>query len=231
LIEYINRLLGALLGVFAIIQVALLLGKKRSQPTAWRLALSFLLVVVLTGLFGAVVVKYNLAHLSISVHLLFAIILIQIQLALVYAVQAKLFLMTIDVRVQRAVLACLLLIFIQSAIGTGVRMYVDDVSKALQYEQRENWLANEPVAFLIHRSFSWIVLLSTLLLAWFGRTSEWKRKLYQLAAIVVMSMIAGIVLYYADMPAIAQPIHLLLATVAITQCISILLLAGKKAVA
>jgi hypothetical protein len=36
-------------------------------------------------------------------------------------------------------------------------------------------------------------------------------------------MITGIVLFYANMPAIAQPIHLLLASVAITQTVAVLL--------
>jgi hypothetical protein len=36
-------------------------------------------------------------------------------------------------------------------------------------------------------------------------------------------MATGIILVYANMPAVAQPIHLLLASLAITQSISILL--------
>ncbi len=38
-IEYINRLLGVLLGLFAIIQAALLFVKRKEQPKAFRLAL------------------------------------------------------------------------------------------------------------------------------------------------------------------------------------------------
>src|SRR6478672_9194224 len=56
-IEYFNRLLGVLLGVFAIMQVALLAGKRRNLRKEWRLAVGFLAVVILTGLFGALVVK------------------------------------------------------------------------------------------------------------------------------------------------------------------------------
>jgi hypothetical protein len=39
----------------------------------------------------------------------------------------------------------------------------------------------------------------------------------------VLSMITGIVLFYANMPAVAQPIHLLLAALALTQTVSVLL--------
>ena len=226
-IEYINRLLGVLLGLFAIIQVVLLFRKRKLMRTSWRLALAFLAVVVLTGLFGAIVVKYNLAHVSISVHLLFAVILIQVELALLLSARDKLSSVFVDNKIKKILIFFLLILFIQSVLGTMVRMYVDDVSKMLQYEQRETWLANSPVAFLIHRSFSWIVLVMALFLAWSGKKSLVRNKLFMLTATVLLSMITGIVLFYADMPAIAQPLHLLLATLAITQCVSILL-QGKR---
>jgi len=228
-IEYFNRLLGALLGVFAIIQTALLFRKRRSLHRAWRLSLWFLFVVILTGLFGALVVKLNLAHLSISVHLLFAIALIQIQLALLLSVQSKLSVLPVNDRIKKLLIAFIMIIFIQSIFGTMVRMYVDDVSKTLHYEQRETWLADAPVAFLIHRTFSWIVLFAAIYMAWYGKINPAiKNKLFMLAGIVVFSMLTGITLFYADMPSIAQPIHLLLATLAITQSISILLQAKSN---
>jgi len=226
-IEYFNRLFGVLLGMFAIIQVALLFNKRRSLRTAWRLSLSFLLLVILTGLFGAVVVKLNLAHLSISVHLLFAVLLIQVQLALLLSTRDKLSVLVIDDKIKKILIVFLIILFIQSILGTMVRMYVDDVSKTLHYEQRETWLASSPVAFLIHRSFSWIVLVGALWLAWAGKNSIINNKLFVLAGIILLSMITGITLFYADVPAAAQPIHLLLATLAITQSVSILL-QGKR---
>ncbi len=227
-IEYFNRLLGALLGVFAIIQMIFLFRKRKLLPVAWRLSVWFLVVVILTGLFGALVVKLNLSHLSISVHLLFAIALIQIQLALLLSVQSKLSSLEVEHSIKKILLGFLLIIFIQSILGTNVRMYVDDVSKTLHYEQREIWLADSPIAFLIHRTFSWVVLLTGLFLAWYGRNSVIRSKLLMLAMVIVLSMITGITLYYADMPAIAQPLHLLLATIAITQSVSILFQARNK---
>ena len=69
-IEYFNRLLGTLLGLFGIIQVLLLFTKRKILHKPYQLAWAFLITVILTGLFGAIVVKLNLAHVSISVHLL-----------------------------------------------------------------------------------------------------------------------------------------------------------------
>jgi len=50
-----------------------------------------------------------------------------------------------------------------------------------------------------------------------------RKKVFVLVGIISLSMITGIILFYADMPAIAQPIHLLLATFGISQTILILL--------
>jgi len=227
--EYINRLVGELLGVFALIQCWLLFRKRKELPVPYKLAAAYLITVVLTGLFGGAVVLLNLAHLSITVHLLFAIILLQIQLALMLSLQSRLFIVPVDTKMKKLFLFLLAVLFIQAVFGTGVRMYVDDVSKTLHYEQRETWLAAKPVSFYIHRSFSWVVLLTTIFAAWYSRNIQALRnKLLALSVIITMSMITGIVLYYADMPAVAQPIHLFLASCAITLTVSIILQTNSR---
>ena len=228
-IEYINRLFGVLLGLFAVIQSGLLFFKRKENKKSFRLALAFLLVVILTGLFGAIVVKLNLAHASISFHLLFAILLVQVQLALMLSLQLKLSSLSIDNKVKNMLLLFLILLFCQSILGTMVRMYVDDVSKTLHYEQRETWLASTPIAFLIHRSFSWVVFVYAGYMVWYCRKYDAiKKGLFIVGSIVLLSMITGIVLFYADMPAIAQPIHLLLASLGITQTMAVLLKIKSK---
>jgi heme a synthase len=231
-IEYINRLLGALLGLFGIIQAALLFFKRKEQRKSFRLALAFLIVVILTGLFGAIVVKFNLAHLSISVHLLFALLLVQLQAALLLSLRQHLFSIAVPRQVRSLLVALLCVLLAQGVVGTLVRMYVDDVSRALHYEQRETWLADFPVSFIIHRSFSWFVLLFTGFVVWKGKAlPALRNKLYFLSALVLLNMLAGIILFYAGMPAIAQPIHLLLATGAITQAVVIWLQTKNDAAA
>ncbi len=223
-IEYINRLLGVLLGFFGLVQFAMLFFKRKEFNKPYKLAIAFLVTVILTGLFGAIVVKLNLAHASISVHLLFAIILVQIQLALLLSLNKKLLTIHVNNKVRQSLFIFLILLFCQTVLGTMVRMYVDDVSKTLHYEQRETWLAATPVAFLIHRSFSWLILAGALFLAWHCRNMEGiKNKIFVLASIIVLSMITGIVLFYANMPAAAQPVHLLLAALALTQTVAVLL--------
>lgn len=223
-IEYINRLLGALLGVFALIQFAILFSKKNINRSAFNLSIAFLIGVILTGLFGAIVVKLNLAHVSISVHLFFAIVLAQIQLALLMSLRGKLFKKTTGTKMRKAILFLLLIIFAQSVLGTMVRMYIDDVSSSLHFEQREAWLATTPIAFIIHRSFSWLVLGAVFYANWYCRkVPVLSQPLKKLTGIILLSVVTGIVLYYLDFPAAAQPIHLFLASMAITQTMFIIL--------
>jgi heme a synthase len=228
-IEYINRLLGALLGLFAVIQAGLLFFKRKEERKSFRLALAFLAVVILTGLFGAIVVKFNLAHLSISVHLFFALLLVQLQAALLLNLRQKLFSITATRQMRNLLLLLLCALLAQGVLGTLVRMYVDDVSRALHYEQRETWLAGFPMSFIIHRSFSWLVFLFTAFVVWKGKAfSALKNKLYFLGVLVLLNMLVGIILFYADMPAAAQPVHLLLATAAITQVFAVWLQTKTK---
>jgi cytochrome c oxidase assembly protein subunit 15 len=228
-IEYFNRLLGALLGLFAVIQAFILFRKRNVHQRSFRLAIAFLALIIATGLFGAIVVKLNLAHLSISIHLLFALVMLQVQLALLLSLDSRLFATPANNTIKRQVLAFLIILLIQFVLGTMVRMYVDDVSRILHYEQRQTWLARMPIEFLLHRSFSWFVLAAILFLSWYCRNMDAiKNKIFMLLALVLMNMIAGIILFYAGMPAVVQPIHLLLATCVITQTMSILLQTTSK---
>ena len=225
-IEFVNRLLGALLGLFAIIQVLLLFKKRKVEVNAFNLAVAFLIVVILTGLFGAVVVKLNLAHLSISIHLLFALVLTQIQLALFLTVAKQIFRKTSGTKVRRILILLAIVVFIQSVLGTAVRMFIDDISKSLDYTERETWLTNLnlPIVFIIHRSFSWFTLAATIYAMWACRKVMVLKLYFQrLLLIILSSVTTGVVLFYLDFPRVAQPIHLLLASLAITQIVFMIL--------
>ncbi len=223
-IEYFNRLLGVLLGLFAIIQLAVLFFKRKLYPKAYKLAIAFLVIVILTGLFGALVVKLNLQHYSVSVHLLLAIILTQVQLVLLLTVYDKYRVVGVTKNAKNLFYLVLILILIQSALGTGVRIFIDNMSASMDYSGREKWLEKLPGIFLIHRSFSWLVLAIVLYCVWkFRNNILLRNKMYGLAGIIVLSLITGVTLFYAGMPAEAQPIHLLLASLAITQSFYIIM--------
>jgi heme a synthase len=210
-IEYINRLIAALLGVFGIIQLAVARFTKGIDRSVKRWALYFLIIVIVVGLFGALVVRFNLQHYSISVHMTLAFLLVLIQVSLLSKLYKKYALVPVSSMLYKTLFILLGVIIVQTALGTGVRMYVDDVSKLLLYTQREKWLAQMPAIFLVHRTFSWVVVAGCIFLVWLAVKQRvlWGPVLL-FVVLVLSSIIIGITMVYASIPAWAQPIHVTL---------------------
>ncbi len=218
-VEYINRLVGVLLGLFGLIQFVLAFRNRKTERSGFRLSLLFLMVVILTGLFGAIVVKLNLAHASITIHLFFAIFLAIVQLLLCMELNKKRNLIATSKRIKNYFLLTAIIIVLQIVLGTLVRIYVDDISAGLNYENRELWLAALPTIFIIHRTMSWLVLAAVLFCTWKTFTIKaLKQKSLWLLGITIFNVLLGIILFYFEMPAVAQPLHLLMACVTIAQC-------------
>jgi heme a synthase len=53
----------------------------------------------------------------------------------------------------------LVLILVQITLGTQVREAIDQVALSFNYLQRELWVENLGITFLIHRSFSILLLV------------------------------------------------------------------------
>ena len=80
----------------------------------------------------------------------------------------------------------------------------------------EFWREDFPVLFYIHRSFSSIILFTNLWIVWnifknVDKKSSLFRGAFALGAAVVIGILAGVSLDRLGMPAVAQPVHLLMA--------------------
>jgi cytochrome c oxidase assembly protein subunit 15 len=217
-IEYVNRLLGALIGVFVIIAYVLSLRFKSDKAIA-RLCGLTLLLVILQGVLGKYVVATNLKPLMISFHLWGSIIIILLLIYVMVRVwKEKLQIENINGLQQLKWLNILLIATttIQVAIGTQVRQQIDAISSVLGFERRTDWIAELDNYYEIHRSFSIIVLIVHVYYIY---------KLYQangspvlrwsvagLIALLAIEILGGIVMGYFDIPAVIQPIHMLAAT-------------------
>jgi cytochrome c oxidase assembly protein subunit 15 len=211
-IEYINRLLGALLGLFILIHTIWSFGKFRriNASVAW-LSLFMLLAVAFQGWLGKKVVDANLAAVKVTAHMLVALIIAALPVLIISKLKTE----KTDAGklLKNLSAAALLIIIIQIILGTQVREQVDEISKPLNYSQRELWISGLDAIFFIHRSFSWIAAIACILLLWKSGTHKNLRKHSLLAAVLVLlSIITGLVMNFLKMPAIAQPLHLLLAS-------------------
>ncbi len=222
-IEYINRLVGALLGLFALIQFVLFFKKRKSNTSQYRLALLYLVTVIVTGLVGAIVVKLNLQHASVSIHLLLAVVLLCIQTFLVTDLYKKSAAEIIPSNLKKIWLLFFLAVVLQSILGTMVRIFIDEVSAHYEYQNRENWFSYLPVSFLIHRTFSWCTLILSIVCVWKSFAfSSLKKNAIICLVLVLLNMAVGIGLYYLNFPPVLQPLHLLLATISISKIASVL---------
>jgi len=211
-IEYINRLLGALLGVFIFIHTIWSFRKFwRSDKAVFYISLFLLLAVGFQGWLGKKVVDANLAVIKITTHMIVALIIAALPMMIISRVKQNKILAVRSLK--RLAVITLILILVQIILGTGVREQTDEISRSLNYEQRNLWISRLGDNLSIHRSFSWVVAAGCIFLFWQSRliTPLRKHGLFILF-LLACSFTAGLVMYFMNIPAWAQPVHLLFAS-------------------
>ena len=108
----------------------------------------------------------------------------------------------------------------QIVLGTQVREQIDQISFALGNMLREEWVNRVGLSFLIHRSYSILILGSNLLfLFWVFKYTARKSQVnlwsQVLVLLVILEIITGIGMAYFGIPAFLQPIHLLIGSLII----------------
>ena len=217
-IEYINRLLGALLGVLVLgcFITSFFQEKPKRALVLWSFSL-----VVLTGFqgwLGALVVSSNLAPVKITIHMFAALLLLAIIIWIVEIsrrsenkiVSQK----SHDVLLKPLVIVSLIFTLIQVYLGTQVRESIDLIAESLNHEQRNLWIDLLPSTFVIHRALSLLVLAvnAFVLIRANDQANKSIRKNAQLAGILVLAeIVVGFSFMLFDMPKFLQPTHLILA--------------------
>lgn len=214
-IEYINRLLGALLGVFIFIHFiwSFVRFRKTNKAIVW---LSFLLLVTVgfQGWLGKKVVDHNLAVVKVTTHMLVALVIAAIPIIIIYRLEK--WERKADTWLKNISVAALVIILAQIVLGTQVREQIDEISKSLDYQQREVWISQLDNLFLVHRSFSWLVLAACLAIVWKARPyTAFKKITWLILSMVGLTLILGLIMMWGNIPAWAQPTHLLLACILI----------------
>lgn len=229
-IEYANRLLGVLSGFFVLATLIASLTYLRKDNTIVWGSIAALLLIGANGWLGSRVVATELAHYMITIHMLLAIaVAFALLFILVRSNAARLRIERLEITSQRWLLVVALSLTLgQIILGTQVRDSLDEVVKQLGYAQRDNWISNLNWQFYIHRSFSLVLLVFHLVVIYQLRkltTVGWLANLTKaLVSVVVIEIGTGVLMAYFGVPAIAQPIHLLLALVMVGLQFSIWLL-------
>jgi cytochrome c oxidase assembly protein subunit 15 len=212
-IEYINRLLGALLGVFMFIHfiISYLKFRKVKRSVVW-LSFLMLLAVGFQGWLGKKVVDANLAVVKVTIHMLMALVLAAIPVWILSILNVNK--TAVSKSLKAIPIFTLVLVLVQIVLGTDVREQIDEIAKPLGYQQREVWIQGLDTAFLVHRSFSWLVAAACIFLFWKSQPyPALKNHRVLILSFIGLSIAAGLIMYYFNIPAIAQPIHLLSASI------------------
>ncbi len=232
-VEYLNRVVGVAIG-FLIIALFVASFKIRStNPGLFRWSLILLILVVVQGWFGSIVVSTNLTQWTITVHMFLALFMVAVIVWLMVRSSPPALVFFSDPNRQKSVFITpsselstnnsvpqsnglrslliigMILVLIQTFLGTQVREALDRLATSLS---REEWIANAGIDFIIHRTFSWLILSIPLILWLKLRKTTAEKSLILVPFMLILgSVITGAVMAYFAVPAFLQPIHLLLA--------------------
>ncbi len=209
--EYINRLFGFLAGNAMLLAFFWILWKYRKRQLVLISGINLILMGI-QAWFGSIVVASNLVPWTITVHMLLALVIIGLQLLLIRKIsvsQRKN--LVFNTQLRWLILLVFGITFYQMFLGTQVREYIDELTK-LGYG-RESWTEKLGMAFYIHRSFSWLVLLMLAFIAWKNEKLSRYMIIRSAFIILLLELTSGVLLAYANMPGLVQTSHLVFATV------------------
>ena len=216
--EYTNRLVGVSIGFLIMLTAWSSRIYLKTDKPIFYLSLSSFFLVGFQGWLGSSVVASNLKPVMITLHMLLALVIVALLIYTIARSQRD-SLSRIDTRVlpdkfKTVLIAAMMMTLLQVAMGTQVREAVDFIARA--NIDRQFWRDDFPIIFYIHRSFSSIILFTNLWLVWKLYRSVDKQSLLlrtglALIALVVIAILAGISLDRLGVPAIVQPVHLLMA--------------------
>ncbi|GMQ24757.1 hypothetical protein Aoki45_14390 [Algoriphagus sp. oki45] len=218
-IEYINRLIGVVIGLLIILTLWKSLKLWKIDKMIPILAFVALILVMFTGWIGSIVVSTNLLAWMITIHMLLALGLVGVllyinhrseRLQLDHGIRAE-----IPGKVRWILIIGAILMLIQVVLGTQVREEIDRISFALGNLMREEWIDQIGLKFIIHRSFSLILLaVHILYFFWAFRYAVRKSKVQVwsqvLMLVLLLEIATGMGMAYFGIPAFLQPLHLVL---------------------
>lgn len=214
--EYINRLIGFVAGNLMLLSFILSFWLFRKKRELFFLTLLNLVLIGFTAWFGAIVVATNLLPWIITVHMVLAFLIVCVQIAIINKADPSKFRFKVSSQFRFLILFTFLLLLAQIILGTQVRQQIDNAASTLGENARNEWTKNLDILFYIHRSLSILIFVIAAYLSWKNIKLRYGMNALNLVTLIfVIEILSGILLYYAGMPKILQPIHLLLSGIAL----------------
>jgi heme a synthase len=209
-IEYLNRLVGVLIGLLIVTLFWKSLRFWNERQVVFWLSFATLIGVIFQGWFGSIVVSTNLTTWTVTVHMFIALLIVGLLIYLLFISDLNQPPILAPKGTSLILVLCSIALLVQIFLGTQVREAIDRIAAL----PRNSWIASLGMEFIVHRSFSWVVLILHILLTWqLMKTTGNKALTNGLMALILCSFLTGVGMAYFSVPAFLQPVHLLLATV------------------
>lgn len=219
--EYINRLVGVSIGFLILLTVIFAWPFLKTDKAIFFLSVTVFCLVGFQGWLGAVVVGSNLRPFLITTHMIMALCIVAILIYTITRSQRELVetidTSAVDRRFRSILLIAMGMTLIQIVMGTQIREAVDVIAERYNHENRDQWVTEFPLIFYVHRTFSAVILATNAWLIWslHGKIDPsciLYRAAIALGLLILIAIATGITMDRFAIPAVAQPIHLLLAT-------------------
>jgi len=215
--EYLNRLLGALTGIFLSITTLTAFPLRRTHPQTFYLTVAALITTGFQGWLGSKVVSTNLSVGMITIHMLVALIITVLLLRAIALLYLPTLIPTIFIpkSLKTITLVLFTLSIIQVLIGTQVREEIDKIAIQLTENQRNSWVDNLEISYLLHRAVAYLLLALTtyyflqLHKLNLNKTSILYKITLTFTTITLFSAFTGISMALFGIPPMLQPVHLL----------------------
>lgn len=216
-IEYLNRLLGVLVGFFIFLTMAFSIPLRKQDWKLTALSVAGFILVGLEGWLGSIVVSTNLMPGIISLHMILAMFLLMVLITAYLRTSTFNQKFEIPKSVIYLGVGLTVLVLIQILLGTQLREAIDKVHAELGEQQRNVWLQRVGAPYYVHRSFYYVLTVATLmwffqLRTFFDQEKKIRWLAYSMLSFLGLEIALGLTMHYFDIPPAAQPLHLLFST-------------------
>lgn len=236
-LEFVNRLVGVAVGLFILATFVGACRFVRSDRSVFGGATAALVLVLYQGWLGGQVVQSGLEGWMISLHMVVALLILNVLLYTAYRSQRDRLRVSVPAALRRKALyvisGLVVISFVQIVLGSQIREALTHISNTYPQLARGEWIEAVGLLDMIHRSYSWLVLGGAIWFYRIVRPLEQAHAVKDLArlnnSVIVVQILMGAGLAYLGLPPVLQIFHLLLAALMISvQFLALLMLAHAK---
>ena len=232
-LEYINRLIGVLIGFLITLTFLFSFRYRKTDPVVTVSSGIAFVLVLFQGWLGGQVVKSGLSAGMITIHMVVAMIIVNTLLFASFKAMNERLSTLLKPRTKKILLgvsgAILFVTLVQLVLGTQVRESVD-VAKNVLKLPRESWIDTSDLLYVVHRSFSWLVVALSAGLVYINYKRDVPGRLtklgYGIFGLIILQIFLGVGMEHFNIPGTLQLLHLVSVSILICTEFLFMLIVG-----